>query len=160
MTQPNWTPLALLKVEAKPEHDAVWNQAVDFVPPSRLLRLRIVDQDSAKKSVSTKWSLNEGLECGPNGIPASSAKTALLCSSASQGSLIGKLGGSSADLPDSAQPTAPWGTSKKVFPVGAYCIFALSSSDSGPLFLTMNDGYDSFKSHAGALYVQIDVASL
>jgi hypothetical protein len=157
MTKPNWTFVDLVSVDAKP--DGLWTLALDFASGSRLLRFRVVDKDEQDKGVSTTWSLSAGASCGPNGEPRSTTQSSLLCSAAPPGALIAKLGGSSADIPDPAQTTAPYG-SKRVFAVGAYCIAALASTESGPLFLTMNDCAEGFKNHAGQLHVRIEEAPI
>ncbi len=47
---------------------------------------------------------------------------------------------------------------RKVFTVGTYCVVTLASSDSGALFLTMNDAPENFKDHSGELHVLIEEA--
>ena len=102
MTLPNWNQIALVRVEAKPA--GLWTMAVEYVPPSRLLRFRVVDKDASKNPVATEWKLSEDASCGPNGLPSSSntPKTSLLCSATPLGALIAKIGGSTADVPDSS----------------------------------------------------------
>ncbi len=156
MTCPNWGLIDTVKVDAKP--DGFWNRAVEFIPGPRLLRFRVVDKDKDGKSVPLKWTANDAgdsrVEYGPNGAPSGDAKTSYLCPGAPLGALIGKLGGSSVDIPDASQPLTPFGT-KRVFAIGAYCIMTVAAGDSGPLYLTMNDVLQSFANHSGALHVEI-----
>jgi hypothetical protein len=71
------------------------------------------------------------------------------------GALVGKIGGSSADLPDSSSPGAAYGN-KRVFPVGSHCVVLLGSAEGGPLFLTMNDSPEGFAHHSGVLHVRVE----
>lgn len=85
----------------------------------------------------------------------------LLLPTALRGALIGKVGGSTAELPDSS-PAASSSTSsgRKVFVCGSHAIFELSGTDYGPLFLTMNDSPELFCEHSGELWVRIDESIL
>jgi hypothetical protein len=158
LTPPNWTSLALVKVEAKGA--GLWTLAFEYVPSARLLRFQVVDKDSANNSVQTDWKVNGETACSANGISGSLVKSNLMCTAAPQGALIAKIGGSSVDTPDSSQASAPYG-GKKVFPVGSFCVYVPVANDpAGPLFLTMNDTPESFKLHSGVLYVQIDYATV
>jgi hypothetical protein len=159
MTLPSWNPVAVIKVESKPA--GLWTIAMEYVPPSRLLRFRVVDKDGLKKTVSTDWKLGDDPGCGADGVASSATKAGLLCSAAPQGALIAKIGGSTADVPDSSSPgTSPY-AGKRVFPVGSFCIVTVASvTDAGPLFLTINDVPDGFKTHSGALHVEISEAPI
>jgi len=159
MTLPTWNTISIVKVDAKPS--GLWTLAVEYVPPSRLLRLRVVDKDESQKTVGKEWNRSQGTTCGPDGDQESTTKTGILCSTASVGALIAKLGGSTADVPDSTPGTTSPYTGKKVFPVGSFCIVAVTiAADAGPLFLTINDTPDAFNLHSGALYVEISVAPI
>jgi hypothetical protein len=165
-----WQSLGLVHVPARPA--GFWTLALEFVPASRLLRIRITDKDAEQHSVASVWSPAAGMECGPDGIlPAASdtSKTAapitqpngstpsMLCTSAAFGALIAKIGGSTADLPDSltAPNTAPY-SGKKVFAVGSDAIISIAAAaDAGPLFLTMNDVPTNFPHHSGAFLVAL-----
>lgn len=119
-----------------------------------LLRLRVVEQDAGGVSVPTVWRPSAAVESTANGI-SSPVRTGLLTTTALRGALIGKVGGSTADVPDLATAVAPYGA-KKVFAVGSNCIVSLNAAEGGPLYLTMNDSPDSFAEHDGALYVLIE----
>jgi hypothetical protein len=150
--EPSWQQLKLVKVESTV---ALWSLAKDYIAGSRLLRFTVVDKDEQKQTASISWSPIKGTMCGANGIVANPPKSGCLSTGAPYGALIGKLGGSSADIPDSSTPTAPYGT-KRVFAIGTHCVIALGGSEGGPLYLTMNDSPDGFANHSGDLHVLIE----
>jgi len=151
---PSWRALATVKVSAKP--DGFWTLVHEYVAGGRLLRFQVRDKDKDQTSVPMSWSPADGSHVTADGIAFSGApKTGVLSTAAPYGALVGKVGGSSADLPDSASAGTPYGT-KKTFVVGAYCIVALAASDGGPLFLSMNDNPEGFAGHSGALHVLIE----
>jgi len=151
--EPTWAPLKTFKLEAGP--DVLWGLVTDYVPGSRLLRFTLVDQDAQKNPLPTTWSPAKGMDCGANGTIVTPSKSGLLSGGALYGALIGKLGGSAADVPDSSQPTAPYGN-KRVFTVGSHCVISVGPTEGGPLFLTMNDNPEGFRNHSGALHVLIE----
>lgn len=131
-----------------------WTLAEEFVPGIRLLRVRVAGQDRDGNAVPTVWSQANGVPCGPDGDPAITAPTGILCSAAACGALIGKIGGSTADIPDTVGGAGGSYSGKKVFAVGHDCILSLpAASDGGPLFLTMNDKPQGFPGHTGELLV-------
>ena len=150
--EPSWQKLAVVKVNAT---TGPWSVGRVYVPGSRLLRFPVVDKDDQDKSASTSWSPVKGINCGPDGAISTPVKSSLLTNGALYGALIGKLGGSSADVPDSSQPTTPY-ANKRVFAVGSHCIISISSTEGGPLYFTMNDSPDGFPSHSGELNVLIE----
>jgi len=78
-----------------------------------------------------------------------------LCGGALYGALIGKIGGSSADVPDNSQQASPYG-SRRAFAVGSHCVISLGATKGGPLFVTMNDTPEGFANHSGALVVLVE----
>jgi hypothetical protein len=151
--EPSWKSLKPFKVEAKAT--GFWSLVADYVPGSRLLRFGLIKQNAQGEALPVLWSPAKGIECGPDGTNVTPPKSGLLSGGALYGALIGKIGGSSADIPDVSQSTAPYGT-KRVFAVGSHCVISLSATDGGPLFLTMNDNPEGFVNHSGALYVLIE----
>jgi hypothetical protein len=151
----NWKDIDLVRVPSRPAGGGFWTLTQDFSAGSRLLRIRVINQDRDGNSLPVLWSLSAGatgVSCGPDGDPTTS-RTGLLCTSAACGALIGKIGGSTADIPDTTSGANPY-TGKKVFAVGKDCILSLpTAADGGPLFLTMNDKPDEFAGHAGELQV-------
>jgi hypothetical protein len=159
MTNPSWKDLIRVKVAAKPE--GLWNMVFPYVCGPRLLRITVIGKDDKGTDVSTKWKLGgPNNECGANGLlkPPKSAST-FLVPSAPFGAMVGKVGGSTADLPDTSPAGGPY-AGRKVFPAGNYAVFGLASTDCGPLFLTANDSPDGFVDHSGELWVLIEEAPL
>jgi len=176
MTEITWREVKRVDVNMTP--GALWRLALEYVQGPRLLRLRVLNSkgepvlngepglnkdgkakvDPAGKVDWPTWGLADSI-CSPDGNPRNPPKdTLLLCSRAPQGALIGKLGGSSADHPDTAPNSQPYGT-RKVFAVGTYCVIAVAKDDSGPLFLTRNETLDAFNADMGHLNVLIEEAS-
>jgi hypothetical protein len=151
--EPSWQKIKLLKLEATAS--PLWFLASDYVPGSRLLRITVVDKDENKANVATTWSPVSGTNCGPDGVTTSATKSGLLTGGALYGALIGKLGGSSADVPDASSVTGPYGT-KRVFAVGSHCAISLANADAGPLFFTMNDAPSGFGQHSGTLHILLE----
>jgi hypothetical protein len=164
---PSWKPLAKVKVSAQPE--GLWNKIIPYVCGPRLLQLTAVDSDDKGNQVSKCWELSKAEECNPDGAlddpkqqqPAEQKPQPLLVSIAPRGALVGKVGGSTADLPDTspAATTTPYPGSK-VFVSGSYAVIALAGNESGPLFLTMNDSPSGFRAHSGEIWVLVEEAPL
>lgn len=150
--EPSWQKLKMVKLEATAP---LWTLVMDYVPGSRLLRFTVADKDESQRTVSTSWHPITGTTCGADGVTVSPSKSGLLSNAALYGALIGKLGGSSADVPDSTSPTAPYGN-KRVFAVGSHCMIVLGTTDGGPLYLTMNDTSDGFVHHSGSLHILLE----
>jgi len=72
--------------------------------------------------------------------------------------LIGKVGGSTADLPETSPASGGSYTGRKVFIVGSYAVVTLGKDDNGPLFLTMNDAPKNFGDHKGELSILVEEA--
>jgi len=150
---PTWQKLVVLKVDARPL--GLWNLATEYVSGLRLLRFKVLTLDETGQAQSSEWRPVEGTKCGADGTATTPMKTGLLYPGAQYASLIGKLGGSSADLPDPSSVGNPYGN-KKVFAVGTYCIISVGASEGGPLYLTMNDSPDGFEKHSGELFVSVE----
>jgi hypothetical protein len=149
----------LVRVEAKPA--GFWNMFIPYVSGPRLLRFTVVDKDDKGQAVPKRWHLSKNEETGADGQPAGKGTTGIMVTTAARGALVGKIGGSTADLPDSATGAnvVPFG-GKKVFALGSRAVISLAAADSGPLFLTMNDSPEGFENHSGALWVLIEESSL
>jgi hypothetical protein len=148
----SWRKVTVAKIDSGP---GIWCLAEEYIPGSRLLRFKVSNLDAAGVSVPTLWKPLPDTDCEADGAFSAPSKTGLLCTAAMYGALIGKLGGSSADMPDASSPLTPYG-SKRVFAVGSLCIISLNNTDGGPLYLAMNDTPGSSSVHSGALHVQID----
>lgn len=150
-----WQRLDLVQVLARPS--GLWTLALEYVAGSRLLRTQIVAADANQAAVEVTWFVKPRENCGADGIVRNPAKTGLLCAGAPYGALVGKLGGSTADVPDPTPALAatPYG-SKRVFAIGSRSVINLGATDGAPLFLTMNDSPEDFHYHEGALHVLIE----
>jgi hypothetical protein len=152
--EPSWQKVKLIKLVATAA--PLWTLVRDYVPGSRLLRFTVVDKDESNAAVASKWCpVDKTPPCGPDGIVPTTSKSGLLTNGALYGALIGKLGGSSADVPDSSAVGSPYGT-KRVFAIGSHCVISLASGDAGPLFLTMNDTPNGFGGHSGELHILLE----
>jgi hypothetical protein len=150
----SWQALDLVGIAARPA--GFWTLAYEFVPGSRLLRMRAWNEDQNKKQVPMTWDPTKEDHCGADGM-ARAAPTGALFTSAGYGALIGKIGGGTADIPDTAGGSSGPYANKKVFAVGSYCIVPLTTAaDGGPLFLTMNDKPEEFAKHSGELMVLLE----
>jgi len=139
MTTPNWQPLVEVKVQAKPEHEALWKLVYEYLAGPRRLRFK----------ATGAWEREPGKTCGPNGASREQLDNAYLAGGAQVGALIGKIGGSTADKGDSPA---------QVFAVGEYCVIHVPDTARGGLFLTMNDKPQNFYQHSGELDVTIEEA--
>lgn len=155
MTEPAWKELARVKVTAKPE--GLWNIVLPYVCGQRLLRVTVQEKDDKGATVTRKWAPSPKKECGPDGLAMT--KSGALLTTAPYGALVGKVGGGTADLPDSQGSSGPY-TGKKVFAAGGYSVVSLGATDCGPFFLTMNDSLDGFDDHSGSLWVLIEEAPI
>jgi hypothetical protein len=140
MTTPNWQLLVEVKVQAKPEHEALWKLVYEYLAGPRRLRFK----------ATGAWQRGPDLTCGPNGASREGlVDAANLAGGAQVGALIGKIGGSTADKGDSPA---------QVFAVGEYCVIHFPDTTRGGLFLTMNDKPQNFDQHSGELDVTIEEA--
>jgi len=151
--EPSWQKIKLVKIEASAT--PLWILASDYVSGSRLLRITVVDKDENNANVAITWSPASGTNSGPDGLTTTATKSGMLTGGALYGALIGKLGGSSADVPDASSPLTPYGT-KRVFAVGSHCVISVANADAGPLFFTMNDAPPGFAQHSGALHILVE----
>jgi hypothetical protein len=163
MTNPSWREIKWAKVPAKP--DGLWTVILEHISGPRLLRISVKDKDKKKVDVAVKWHTTETEDCGANGIARDTSSTTGTTGTASTlimyapyGALVGKLGGSTADLPEGGSG-GPY-SGRKVFTAGTYCVVTLAANEGGPLFLTMNDIPTSFDRHSGELTVLIEEAPL
>jgi hypothetical protein len=152
--EPTWRKLTIVKLDARPR--GLWSLVAEYVPGSRLLRLQVLLTHEHRGFLPASWSPIDGTTCQADGVVSTPPKSGFLSLSAPYGALIGKVGGSSADLPDSSMPAAPYGTDKRVFTVGSYCVVSIGVAEGGPLYLTMNDSPDGFTRHSGALRVLVE----
>jgi hypothetical protein len=142
MTKPNWS--ELVKGSVVPANPpGILTSVYDYVAAPRRLRFR----------ATGKWDI-AGTPCGPDGNP-SMDKGGLL-PGALNGSLIGKIGGGTADSSVPAAGTPAPAGSPFFFPVGSFCTIDLPTGVSGALFLSINDAPSGFSKHGGSITVDID----
>jgi hypothetical protein len=137
--------LVLKDVEIPAKPGGVWTLVTDSVEGYARLKLEAEGLWS--------YSANRNHTCGPDGDLCSEVDGARnLLSKAPTGSLIGKLGGSSAGSDDGY-----------VFVVGAVCIIEPGTADrgsttpipKGPLYLTINDRRDGLHDNDGTMKVSV-----
>ena len=118
-----WAPLG--RVDLK-DHllEAPWLLAVEDLDGLGVLRIR----------AEAAWSLRGMFDCGADGTAGTPAPLGQrLVASAALAALVGRIGGSTADLP---QPAA---AASVPFAVGSYCEIAIPAGGAaGPLFLSVN----------------------
>lgn len=137
MAEPSWTQLVEMDVPAKP--DGRWTLVSEYVEKETLLRIRADPKGS--------WSYTKRVAsgCGPNGEATSHLKCeSCLLESAPPGSLIGKIGGSTVD------------SGSAIFSVGSFAVTKLS--ESGPVYLTVNDEPGGFVDNSGSIKVTVSTA--
>jgi len=130
----SWQFSKYVSVEAK--RKTLWTHVEDIEGPV-LVKLEVAAPNAT-------WRYAEDRSCGPDGdLTSLIARSRCLCPGAPVGALIGKLGGSSAGIDDG-----------KIFPVGRYCVVDVPS-DSGALFLSINDEVTGMEDNDDTLAVAI-----
>jgi hypothetical protein len=127
-----------------------WTLAEDYILGPIKLKIEVVNPDAV-------WQSFAETSCKAGGSIRNDA--AALLPVAPIGALIGKLGGSTADLPvaiGSTAPTMPPGV--RLFAVGTFAVIEVAKTDSGPLFLTMNDTLAGFAGHRGTMKIRVSLA--
>jgi hypothetical protein len=119
----------------------IWTLAADFVDESWRVTIKV--------STDQKWTYGPGNECecdADGHLSSSIDRNKCICPSAPVGALIGKFGGSTADISN----TTP-------FAVGHFCVIEATDKQRGPLFLTINDELPGLHSNSGDLDVDIEI---
>jgi hypothetical protein len=133
VTESEWPFSAQVDVSAKP--NGLWTVAREFI--SGPVRIRFVASES--------WKYSADSSCGPDGDMLSMiSPIQTILKSAPVGSLIAKIGGSSAGQAD--------GT---VYLVGSFAIIDIGANVKGPLYLTINDEPSGFANNSGILKVNV-----
>jgi hypothetical protein len=115
-------------VPAKP--DSLWTLIHPYIPGPVLLRIEAGDE---------RWGYAPGRDafCWADGDAcALVARTLCLAKTAPVGTLIGKVGGSSAGTSDG-----------QIFVIGKSCVVRID--DGGPLYMTINDTFDGMSNNVG-----------
>jgi hypothetical protein len=136
---PTWTQLASVKVSAR--SPAIWQKAIEWVSGPLLLKFE----------ATGTWQFcgASGTECSPDGdLSFPIALNRCISDKAPIGSLIGRIGGSTSQKDDP----------ESVFPIGTFCIYLLSNTKMGPVFLTINDIWTGFGDNNDEVEVTISWA--
>jgi hypothetical protein len=132
-TGSEWPFSAQVDVNAKP--NGLWTVAREFINGPARIRF----------AASESWKYSPDSSCGPDGDMLSMiSPIQTILKSAPVGSLIAKIGGSSAGQAD--------GT---VYLVGSFAIIDIGADVKGPLYLTINDDPSGFGNNSGSLKVNM-----
>jgi hypothetical protein len=145
LTSPRFEPYGKVIVEAC--WPGLWTVAIPCVLGPVKIQLSVDPQAS--------WVLRDSRRCSAAGIYETAAEAFL--PTAPLGALIAKVGGGSADCPPPSGTAILEGAGRKVA-VGTFAVLDVKESESGALFLTMNDRLSGFAAHGGHLHVAIAVA--
>src|SRR5439155_508406 len=99
----------------------LWHRVLDFVSGPRLLRFSLQDKNSDGAGVPLKWRISATEECGPDGFRDGADRKDFLLPAAPRGALIGKVGGSTADLPETSPPSREYSALAILFSASAAC---------------------------------------
>jgi hypothetical protein len=174
MGQPSWREIRRLQVPDRPA--ALWTPALDYVTPAKLYRITVepqapppapAPQAGAQQAAAQQggpqqpapaqapapqdqaWTPAGEQACTADGNPALSRNGGLVIDGCAPGALIGKIGGSTADLkPDKDKVI--------LFSVGRHCVFSVTeAAKTGALYLGINDGREGLTGVQGQLEVTI-----
>jgi hypothetical protein len=137
MTAPQWENLTLARPSIPANPEGLWTPVLEYIEGAVKLRI----------TATGLWSYLPNTNCGPDGYRAGGLADDALSTRAPLGALIGKIGGSTADIPDAEKDI--------VFVVGSFCVVTLTAEQRGPLFMTMNDRVAWFAHHTGELRISI-----
>jgi hypothetical protein len=138
----------IVEVSAGPP---IWTMAEDYITGPIKLKIEVIDPEAV-------WQFAQETSCKAGGTIRNDATS--LFPAAPLGSLIGKLGGGTADFPPPptavGQPVPLAGV--QLFAVGIFAVIEVKKEASGALFLTMNDTLAGFVNHRGSLKIKISLA--
>jgi hypothetical protein len=122
-------------VLAKPT--GIWTWVVEYVKgPAQIL-----------VEASGEWFYASGKKCGPDGdLKAFNSADSTLLPSAPWGSLLVKIGGSTAGAGDGSVHVA-----------GSRALVVIEDKVSGPVFLTINDEVSGLDDNTGSLEVKVTI---
>jgi len=124
-----------VEAEVKAKPSGLWTVAREFIPGP--VRIRFEAEGT--------WKYSPESQCGPDGDMLSMiSPSQTILKSAPVGSLIAKIGGSSAGQTD--------GT---LYLVGSFAVIEVGADVKGPLYLTINDDPGGFVNNSGSLKVKV-----
>jgi len=150
MGELSWREIKKVKV---PDPEAsVWTPALDYVTPGRLYLIAVEPRSmfgSPPSSGEQKWKPEKLEQCTADGDPSRVRVAPLTLDGCSVGALIGKIGGSTADIKvDPAKLI--------VFSAGRRCVFSVTDpAKTGGLYLGINDTVHSVTKVQGQLEVTL-----
>ena len=126
MSQPNWkevTDVGGAHFTVPRIAGMLWTKIVDYLPAGRLIKIE----------AEGNWTLDGvNTPCEPDGDFSLYELPGLPIARAARGALIGRIGGSSADL-------AAVDNSMHLFVVGRVCVLQVPADKTGSLYLSVND---------------------
>lgn len=147
MGNPSWREIK--KVKVPNPAGSIWTAALDYVTVNKLYRItveQVLDSSTSTLKEQT-WKPESGEACTADGDPSLSRTPGL--DTCAVGSLIGKVGGSSADTKMDAAKLI-------LFSVGRHCVFSVTeATKTGSLYLGINDTTASIPKVDGQLEVTI-----
>lgn len=144
MGQPSWRTIATIRVPGGPGR--FWTEGLDYVSPGKLYKITV---NADANGEDQTWEPEAGAACSADGNSTLTRKEALIIDSCAPGSLIAKVGGSSAD-------TKPDKDKLILLPVGRHCVFSVTElTKCGSLYLGLNDVPASMGKVGGHLEVTI-----
>lgn len=156
MGQPTWNPNEkTVRVPDRP--GSLWTLALDWLTPQKLYRIEVrpaAAADPAAPTVEQTWTPHGSSQaCTADGDSSGlSRRDALMLPDARLGTLIAKVGGSTADAVVDK-------TAQSLFAAGRYCVLkAPDEAKAGPLYLAVNDSPTAASGLTGSLSVVISEA--
>jgi len=127
----------------------LWLRIADLVPAKRIIRI----------VASGEWSAVDPAEpIGPDGyLNIKPPAAEFIASDALPGTLMGKIGGSTADRVTADKIAADKRTDLTIFPVGTFCVVA-PLEKAAPLFVAVNGAWNFAEFHFRRLRVEVSTS--
>jgi hypothetical protein len=145
MGEPTWRPIKEVMVPERPTN--FWTPALEYVTPGRLYRI-VVEPTAGPPAQDQTWIPASATQACTAEGDAAQARQGLPVETCAVGALIGKIGGSSAEVkPDKDKVV--------LFGVGRHCVISVEAAKAGALYLGVNDTHASAIQMQGQLRVMI-----
>jgi hypothetical protein len=144
MGQPSWREIATVTVPDRSGNP--WTPALDYVAPGKLYKL--VVKPAGNPPAEQRWQPNgnAGTDVTADGDPTAATGHSGMFADCALGALIGKIGGSAADMKPATPP----------FGVGRHCVFTgPEAAKTGTLYLGVNNAPADLVKLSGQLQVTI-----
>jgi hypothetical protein len=161
MPEPVWREI-VTRLNVPKSKGIIWTVALDYVAPESLLKIQVCGSTVVGGTLfgDGRWlPLGFAAPCTADGDVGDTCRGSLpapvpLLASAPVGALIGKIGGSSADITaDTGNPP-----SRILFSVGRQCVLLVPQTVVGSLFLGINDAAARLGGVEGSLLVNVSTA--